>query len=80
MGNKLVELVSALTTSSEEVLPDILILEFRIVTACLVGIPEGEGSKWVLVDTGLENSSQFILESVHSRFGKNSRPQAMSFS
>lgn len=77
MGNKLVELVSALTTSSEEVLPDILILEFRIVTACLVGIPEGEESQWVLVDTGLENSSQFILESVHSRFGKNSRPQAI---
>lgn len=77
MGNKLVEFLSSLTTSSQEVTPDILVLEFRVVTACLVGKPEGEGSKWVLVDTGLENSGEFILESANSRFGKDSRPQAI---
>lgn len=77
MGNKLVEFLSALTTSSEEVLPDILVLEFRVVTACLVGKPEGKNSKWVLVDTGLENSGQFILESVKARFGEDCPPQAI---
>lgn len=77
MGNKLVETLSALTTSSQEVLPDIFVLEFRVVTACLVGKPEEESSKWVLVDTGLENSGQYILDAAKGRFGENSFPQAI---
>lgn len=77
MGNKLVKFLSALTTSSQEVIPDILVLEFRVVTACLVGQVEKSNSKWVLVDTGLENSGDFILDSVNSRFGEDSHPQAI---
>jgi glyoxylase-like metal-dependent hydrolase (beta-lactamase superfamily II) len=77
MGNKLVEFLSALTTSAKEVSQDILVLEFRVVTACLVGKPEGENSKWILVDTGLENSGDYILETTSSRFGEGSRPQAI---
>lgn len=77
MGNKLVEFLSAITTSSKEVLPDIDVLEFRVVTACLVGKPEGDQSQWALVDTGLENSGQFILESAQARFGENCPPQSI---
>lgn len=73
MGNKLVEGLSALTTSSQEVTPDILLLQFTIVNACVVG----EAGKWVLVDTGLENSADFILKSVEKRFGKDNHPQAI---
>jgi len=76
MGNKIVEGLSALTTSSEEITSEILILQFRIVNAFLVGQPKKNG-QWVLVDTGLENSADFILESVTKRFGKESRPQAI---
>jgi glyoxylase-like metal-dependent hydrolase (beta-lactamase superfamily II) len=71
--NKMVELLSALTTSSEEVSPDILVLNFTIVNACVVGTKD----KWVLVDTGLENSADFIVESVEERFGKGSKPESI---
>ncbi len=77
MGNKLVEALSSMTTSSEEVTPDILVMNFTVVTACLVGDTNEGVGEWVLVDTGLENSADFILKSVEKRFGKNSRPQAI---
>ena len=53
MGNKIVEAVSAMTSSSQEVMPDILVLEFTIVNAFIVGDPISKVDKWVLVDTGL---------------------------
>jgi glyoxylase-like metal-dependent hydrolase (beta-lactamase superfamily II) len=74
MGTKMVEWLSAITTSSQEVTPDILVLEFTVVNACIVGNP---GGQWSLVDTGLENSASYILECVEKRFGKDSRPQAI---
>ena len=74
MGNKIVEGLSALTTSSQEILPDILLMNFTIVTAALVG---NSSDQYVLVDTGLENSADFILQCVQERFGKDSRPQAI---
>ena len=77
MGNIIVEAVSKVTSSTEEVMPDILVLQFTIVTACVVGNPDSESNKWVLVDTGLENSAEFILESTEKRFGKNNPPQAI---
>ncbi|KGK82445.1 metallo-beta-lactamase family protein [Desulfosporosinus sp. HMP52] len=75
MGNKLVEFLSKLTTSSKEVTPDILILQFTIVNAYLVGKPNQ--SDWTLVDTGLENSADFIIQAAEERFGKGVRPQAI---
>ena len=73
MGNKIVEGMSAMVTSSQEVSSHILVVNFIIVNAFLVG----HSDEWVLVDTGLENSADFILQSVENRFGKNSRPQAI---
>lgn len=75
MGNKIVEAVSKVTSSPEEVMPDILVLESTIVNACVVGDPKSKFGKWVLIDTGLENSAEFILESTEKRFGKGSRPE-----
>ncbi|WP_186431570.1 MBL fold metallo-hydrolase [Clostridium sp. BSD9I1] len=77
MGNALVEGLSKLTTSSLQINSDILILEFTVVNAFLVGTPKDKSSKWVLVDAGLENSADFILESAEKRFGKDSRPEAI---
>lgn len=77
MGNKMVEGLSAMNTSSREITPDILVMDFTVVTACLVGNPNNKKDEWVLIDTGLENSGDFILQSVEKRFGKNSRPKAI---
>jgi glyoxylase-like metal-dependent hydrolase (beta-lactamase superfamily II) len=75
MGNKLVEALSAVTTSSKEVVYDILVLKFTVVTACLIGEPNSKN--FVLVDTGLENSADYIIESVEKRYGKDSKPKAI---
>ena len=75
MGNKLIEGMSAMTTTSQEVKDDILILQFTVVNAFLVGSPKDDD--FVLVDTGLENSGNFIIESVEKRFGKNNYPKAI---
>ena len=68
MGNKIVELLSALTTKAIEISSDILLLDFTVVNACLIGreIPDD----FVLVDTGLENSGKFILKVIKKRFSK----------
>lgn len=75
MGNKIVEAISAMTSSTIDVNSDIEVINFTIVTVCLVGKPNDRD--WVLVDTGLENSADLILQSVEKRFGKDSRPQAI---
>ncbi len=76
MGNKVVEWLSKIKTSSQEILPDILFMSFTIVNAFLVGDPDNKDG-WVLVDTGLENSADFIMESAEERFGKDSNPLAI---
>lgn len=77
MQNKIVEALSRLTTSSNEIAPDILILEFTVVNACIVGQPGRKQAEWVLVDTGLENSGDFIVQTAVTRFGEESRPMAI---
>ncbi|KJS19261.1 MAG: metallo-beta-lactamase family protein [Clostridiaceae bacterium BRH_c20a] len=77
MGNKIVEGLSAMTTSFQEIDPDILILQFTVVNASIIGKKNAQSGEWVLVDTGLENSADYILQSAKDRFGKNSRPQAI---
>lgn len=73
MGNTLIEGLSSLTTSSQAIGSDILILQFTVVNSFLIGNPES----FVLIDTGLENSADFIIESIEERFGKNSHPGAI---
>ena len=76
MGNKMLEAVSKMSTSSRDLLPDLVFMNFAVVNACLVGRP-GEGTEWVLVDTGLENSADFILQCTEKRFGTQSKPKAI---
>lgn len=74
MGNRWVEWLSAITTSAQGVTEEILLLQFTIVNACLVGSP---GGPFALVDTGLENSADFILQAVDQRYGQGARPEAI---
>lgn len=64
-------------TSSYEVLPDILFMSFTIVNAFLIGNPGDKKDGWVLVDTGLENSAGFIIQSAEKRFHESSKPRAI---
>jgi glyoxylase-like metal-dependent hydrolase (beta-lactamase superfamily II) len=73
MINDLLKGLSKVTAKSQQVLDDIVLLQFTIVNACMVG----NSKEWILVDTGLENSADFILKSAKEHFGKNSRPKAI---
>lgn len=77
MGKKLAEFLSKITKSTEEVRDDILLLRFTKVNACMVGYPHVEDPKWTLVDTGLENPHDFILDVVYDRYGMDLPPQAI---
>lgn len=63
--------LSKLTTKTIKVLPDITLLDFKIVNACIIGDIAG----WVLIDTGLENSYKYIIEQTETMFGKGSSPK-----
>lgn len=73
MINELIKGISKLTTTSTEVTSDILLLQFTVVNACMVGNVKG----WTLVDTGLENSADFILKTAKDRFGDGNKPKAI---
>lgn len=73
MINDLLKGLSKLTSTAQEILPDLLLMQFTIVNASIVG----GAKKWVLVDTGLESSYDFILKSAEERFGKGRHPDAI---
>lgn len=72
---EIVKGLSKLTTTSKKVLPDIVMLDFTIVKAYMVNLKNNTG--WVLIDTGLENSFDFIKETAEEYYGKDSKPQAI---
>lgn len=73
MINDLLKGLSKITSTSKQLTSDIVLLQFTIVNACIVG----SANEWVLVDTGLENSDEYILKSVDQHLGKGSRPKAI---
>lgn len=77
MTEKLLEVISDITATAQQVTNDILLLKFRIVNLYIVGEPMGRNSKWMLVDTGMANSERAILEEVHKLYGKDCPPQAI---
>jgi len=75
--NKLVGVISHLTSTTQQVRSDLLLLNFTIANACIISELGSNKDQWVLVDTGLENSGKFILKTVQKHFGANSKPQAI---
>lgn len=60
----------------EFIVSDILCLRMMITNVCMVGDPE-HPHQWVLVDTGLWNSADGILEAAAERFGEDNKPQSI---
>mgnify|MGYP005857869257 CR=1 FL=1 len=69
--------ISNLTATSKQIKPDILLLQFTIVNACIVGNPQNKDEEWVLVDTALEHSTKHIVKAAEELFGEGSRPKAI---
>ncbi|MHB1316168.1 MAG: MBL fold metallo-hydrolase [Christensenellales bacterium] len=74
MGNKMIEGVSALARRMETLENGIYLLDLRAVNAYIV---ETGKARWILVDTGLENSAQFIIDAAAELFGEGARPDAI---
>ncbi len=76
MANKYMPMTSILSGTGQEVLPDLYCYTDQIVNVVLVGNPD-QGGHWVLVDTGMPDTTNRIVDIAEKRFGKNSPPQAI---
>ncbi|HEV2528183.1 MAG TPA: MBL fold metallo-hydrolase [Thermomicrobiales bacterium] len=63
----------AITSSVEEVLPDLVRVRYLIANAYLQGTPDN----WVLVDAGLPGSTGTIVDAAEDRFGADNPPEAI---
>lgn len=77
LRNRLLERIPNFRTKAQEVVSDVLLLDFGVVNAFLIGDPLTDKKDFILVDTGIENSYDFIIESAERRFGKGTKPNAI---
>jgi glyoxylase-like metal-dependent hydrolase (beta-lactamase superfamily II) len=75
--DEMLQMLSSLTMRSKQVAKDIILLEFTVANACIVSSPNSRVNDWVLVDTGLTNSADFIVKTAEEHFGKNTSPMAI---
>jgi len=61
----------------EELTPDLARLRIAFVNVYFLGRPEGEASRWILVDAGLAMGAAQILRVAAERFGDDTRPEAI---
>ena len=58
-----------------EIRPDVYYHTIGIVNVVMIGDPSGDD--WVLMDTGIPNSADSLMEIVSERFPRNNRPSAI---
>src|SRR5690625_5324355 len=76
MENKFMPMISFRSGMGQEVIPDLYCYTNQIVNLYVIGNPL-KAKKWVLVDTGMPESTNRIVEVVEERFGENSKPKAI---
>lgn len=76
MDDKFLPMFSLTSGTGIEVLPDIYCYTNQIVNVTCVGDPR-QDNDWILVDTGMPESFEKILEMTESRFGEDSKPTAI---
>jgi glyoxylase-like metal-dependent hydrolase (beta-lactamase superfamily II) len=63
----------AVTTTVDQVVPDLTRLRFLFVNLFLYG----SSANWVLIDAGLQGSAGTIVDTAEDRFGRGAVPQAI---
>jgi len=76
MDNQYLPMYSLNSGMGVEVLPDLFCYTNQIVNVSFVGNPKTSAG-WVLIDTGMPESSNHIIEVMEERFGENSKPEAI---
>ncbi|WP_156857112.1 MBL fold metallo-hydrolase [Oceanobacillus sp. AG] len=74
MENKFLPMYSIASGVGVKVLPDLYCYTNQIVNICLVG---DSADDFVLIDTGMPESSGRIIEAIEERFGADSKPKAI---
>lgn len=64
-------------TTTLEVTPDILIIQFPLVNAFIVGDPKANNNDWVLIGAGMAHTAKEIIQIAEGRFGKGMKPKAI---
>lgn len=65
------------TATIQEVASDVAYMKIILVNVCLVGAPNDQNAGWVLIDTGLPEASESIVEAAGKRFGTDRPPKAI---
>lgn len=76
MENKFIPMTSVMSGVGQAVMSDIYCFTIQIVNVCFVGNPQNR-KEWVLVDTGMPESSKPIVHEAAKRFGEGSKPKAI---
>jgi len=76
MENQYLPMTSLMSGVGQEITPDLYCFTNQIVNVIFVGDP-GKANEWVLIDTGMPESSNRIVEAAEERFGENSKPKAI---
>src|SRR5690554_1217205 len=63
--------------STQQATEDILLLQFPLVNAFIVGNPNINKNEWALVGSGMAHTGKDILQTAEGRFGKGSQPKAI---
>lgn len=74
--HKYLPMTSIMSGKGQEVISDIYCFTNQIVNVCFVGEPE-KNNDWVLIDTGMPQSSNRLIEAIIDRFGEHNKPKAI---
>ncbi len=62
---------------TREIVADLAYRRLAIANVVFYGKPHAGDRGWVLVDTGVVNAKNFIVNAAEARFGKGARPSAI---
>ena len=72
--NKTVPMTSVNSGQLREIKPDVAYFTNQIVNLIMIGKPD---EKWVLIDAGMPNSGEAIIEAAEKRYGEGNPPTAI---
>lgn len=76
MEHKYLPMTSFMSGVGQEVIPDVYGYTNQIVNVYFVGHRD-QPKEWVLIDTGMPESANRIVDAAKDRFGESSKPQAI---
>lgn len=74
--DRFIPVTSVAHGDGKQMVSDVYSYTIQIVNLCFVGTP-GEGNSFVLVDAGMPNSEQMIIEKTEEKFGLGAKPSVI---